>query len=537
MKSICYKVIGCLFICLLATSCKDEFLEEQPMDFLSPEGALINKAGFESAIVALHDAARTEIYRANATGIYMLNMGTDVATTGDESLQTFKDYEATVTPGSSTAAYFWNYEYLDMIMRANAIIEYAEKPTAQWESEEEKNAIVAEARFFRAYTYNGLANIYGGVPIVDQIYDEPKLDFVRSSREEVYDFARQDLEFASQWLPETTDQEGRIVKAAADHLLSEVYISLGEYDKAIASASAVINSGLYNLMTERFGNYADQPGDVISDLFKDGNQDRSSGNMETIWAFQFEFQTPGGLGGSNGNVGNMDLRGWGSFYSSIKDPDGNAGMVVADSLGRGVGWVRGTDYLFYDVWQDDWNDMRNSSYNIRREWYYNNPASPYYLQKVTYYPGLDTMQDIGPMLRKVEGETVLGINSGQTVKDKYVMRLAETYLLRAEAYLRKGDNINAAADINVVRARAQAELATPDQMTLDYILDERARELTTEEQRRRTLTRFGMLVERVRKYNPRSSSSIQEKHEFFPIPQSAIDANINAELTQNDGYN
>ncbi|GAB2777765.1 RagB/SusD family nutrient uptake outer membrane protein [Rhabdobacter roseus] len=536
MKSILHKLIGCVAILLLTTACQDTFLEETPLAFLSPEGALVNKAGFESAIAAIHQAARDEFNSANATGGFNLQLGTDVATTGDETIQAFKNYEATVTPNSGLAGSAWNWAYRTMLVRANAVIDYAQRPAAVWANEAEKNAIIAEARFFRAYTYNGLANTYGGVPIVDRIYEEPKLDFVRASRQEVYDFARQDLEFAAQWLPETTTQPGRIVKAAAQHLLAEVYISLGEYDKAIASASAVIGSGQFNLMTTRFGTQATQPGDVYADLFKDGNQNRSAGNRETIWALQFEFQAPGGLAGPNANVGNIDLRGWGSFYASARAPNGSVAMVVADSLGRGVGWVRGTNYLFYDLWQDDSKDMRNSPYNIRRVWYYNSPTSPFFRQPVTYYPGLDTMQHVGPMLRKVEGGAQLGVNNGQTIKDKYMMRLAETYLLRAEAYVRKGDNVKAAEDINVVRARAKAKPATPDQLSLDYILDERARELTTEEQRRRTLTRFGMLVERVRKYNHRSSSSIQEKHEFLPIPQSAIDANIGAKLEQNPGY-
>lgn len=521
---------------MLATACEDKFLDETPLAFLSPEGALVSKAGFESAIAGIHQAARDEFNNANATGVFNLQLGTDVATTGDETLQLFRNYEATLTANSGVASSAWNWAYRTMLVRANAVIDYAQRPAAVWANEAEKNAIIAEARFFRAYTYNGLANTYGGVPIVDRVYDAPKLDFVRASRQEVYDFARQDLEFAAQWLPETATQPGRIVKAAAQHLLAEIYISLGQYDQAIASASAVIESGQYELMTARFGTRASQPGDVYSDLFKDGNQNRSSGNRESIWVIQFEFQTPGGLGGPNANIGNMDLRGWGSFYASARAPDGSVAMVVADSLGRGVGWVRGTNYLFYDVWSDDSADMRNSPHNIRRVWYYNSPASPFVGRPVSYYPGLDTMQHVGPMLRKVEGGAQLGVNNGQTVKDKYGIRLAETYLLRAEAQVRKGDNIKAAEDVNVVRARAQTKPATPEQMSLDYILDERARELTTEEQRRRTLTRFGMLVERVREYNPRSSSSIQEKHEFLPIPQSAIDANMGAVLEQNPGY-
>ena len=111
-------------------------------------------------------------------------------------------------------------------------------------------------------------------------------------------------------------------------------------------------------------------------------------------------------------------------------------------------------------------------------------------------------------------------------------RLAETYLLRAEAYFRLNDLENAAKDINVVRERARAKPIQASDVTEDYILDERARELITEEPRRRTL------VDRVRKYSIRelTRTSIQDFHQWWPIPQTAIDSNVGAKLEQTVGY-
>ena len=124
----------------------------------------------------------------------------------------------------------------------------------------------------------------------------------------------------------------------------------------------------------------------------------------------------------------------------------------------------------------------------------------------------------GPFFEGGEGNY-----KGRTTKDLYVMRLAETYLLRAEAYVRKGDAASlqkAAEDVNVLRARANAKLASANEMNIDYILDERARELMTEEPRMRTLIRMGNLVERVRKYDidPVSRETIQDFNRFWPIP-------------------
>src|SRR3546814_165108 len=101
----------------------------------------------------------------------------------------------------------------------------------------------------------------------------------------------------------------------------------------------------------------------------------------------------------------------------------------------------------------------------------------------------------------------------------------------------KGDKINAAADINTVRARAQATDVAADEVDVDYILDERARELVVEEPRRLTLARLGLLDERIKLHNPVSAPSIQEFHNLWPIPQTEIDANVAATLSQNPGYN
>lgn len=539
--------VGILLAGLLIMQACQKSLEEVPISNLSNAAVLKDSIGFENYITALHEGARDEF--TNTDGInhnFNMQFGTDIATTGSPTIAPFRDYETYLTPSQVVVSFYWNWAYRTMLLRANTIIAYAGRPeaAAYWKSEAQRNAVIAEARFFRAYTFNVLANLYGGVPLVDTIYSAPKADFVRATRKQTYELAARDLEFASQWLPPTVPKtkEGRIVKAAADHLLSEVYISLGEYDKSIAAATRVINSGLYNLMTTRFGSERTEPGDVFSDLFRDGNQNRSSGNMESIYVLQIEDETPGGQGGT---VGNNNLRAWGSFYSSgsFRAPDGKAGFIVSDSMGRSVGWVRPTNYFFYDIWKDNWeNDIRNSAYNIRRTFVYNNPASTYFGKVVERRTQADdTMFYLYPTIRKIEGNPPQNgdLSRGRTFTDLIVYRLAETYLLRAEAYLRKGDPALAAADINVVRARANAKPVTLAEVTIDYILDERARELTVEEPRRRTLCRMGNLVERVQKYNirPDTRSSIKKKHLFFPIPQSAIDANYSAKLEQNPDYN
>ncbi|GAB3166537.1 hypothetical protein GCM10027291_12380 [Telluribacter humicola] len=538
---------------LTMSACNESFLDEKPLDRFSPENLLTTKAGFETILVALHKSARDErtLDRPDQMGT-----GTDVATSGVADGRFMKDYKL-VLPTDQVVVYYWDWAYANMLKNANLIITRAEDPGISW-TENEKNEVLAEAKFFRAFTYNVLVNLFGGVPIVDRELTEPRFDFERATRLEVLEFAKKDLEFAAEHLPNVVNnptKDGRIFKAAALHLLTEVYISLGietkdasYYDKAIAAATKVIDgsSGQYQLMTKRFGNTS-RPGDVFSDLFWTNQQNRSSGNLETIWAVQYEFLTVGGAEGQN-----HDLRWWGPQFENVRSPD-NKRILVSDSIGRSQGGNRPTNYFFYDIWKDNFkNDMRNSHYNIRRDWYYNDKSSSYFGKKARYTVvngkafianedgsptsiAVDTLRWFYPMIRKIEGELPAPL-SGRTNNDQIRMRLAETYLLRAEAYIHKGDMQNAAADINVVRARANAKPVSAADVTLDYLLDERARELTIEEARRRTLVRLGLLYKRATKYNWDAKATMEPYHELWPIPQKAIDANREAKLAQNPGY-
>jgi hypothetical protein len=146
-----------------------------------------------------------------------------------------------------------------------------------------------------------------------------------------------------------------------------------------------------------------------------------------------------------------------------------------------------------------------------------------------------------------------------------VFRLAETFLLRAEAYYWKGDLANAAADINKVRERAHAPLITASDVNIGYILDERARELYLEEPRKCELTRiafimaennlngysmdnfyqknywFDRIIEKNSFYNKgriweQFEYKISPYHVLWPVPQSAIDSNTGGRINQNVGY-
>lgn len=566
MKNIFSKISIVLFCLLANTACKDDFLNEVPLDRFSPENLLTNAAGFDAAVVALYEGARQE-HTIGSNNFEYMTVGTDQTQWGRNDSRGNKDYSLLNSNLDATIIY-WDWAYKQMIVRANLILENIDDPTIKIADDARKN-IKGQALFFRAYTYNFLANIYGGVPIVKARITEPKFDFVRNSRAEVLNFAAKDLEEASTLLPLDV-KDGRIPRAAAFHLLSEVYISIGmetkddsQYDKSIAASSKVISkeAGDYQIMTSRFGPAAARPGDVFSDIFVDGQINKSSGNKEVMWAWQFESTT---LGGSfTVALANNSIRYWAPEYDRIQTPN-RVLNISPDSLGRGIGVNSPTNYVKYDVWRLDPKDIRNSNFNFRRTFYYNNPADRDYVGKpiltrkvtngnlvivrndgVATTIVLDTLRQYYPYPRKIEGASLNGnVLSGNTAKDFSRMRVAETYLLRAEAYFRKRDLANAAKDINVVRERAKASPISSASVTEDFILDERTRELIVEEPRLRTLIRMGRLVDRVRKFNlapsvangPSAGKTIQDFNRFWPIPQKVIDANTGAKLEQNPGY-
>ena len=548
----------CFGFVTLFTSCNESILKETPMDFFSPENTFLSKAGFDAAIAGLHDGVRSEMAGADDANEYSMNFYSDLWTSASESPTLVFSQWLNLNATTNYPAFYWDWAYKQVIARANTIITRAENPDVKWSASTDKNQIVAEARFLRGYAYSVLVNLFGGVPIVKEEVTTPRFDYVRASKTEVLNFIVSDLTFASQNLPPTTTQQGRIVKAAADHYLSEMYLCLGQYDNAISSASNVINSGLYKIMTQRFGDLA-RPGDVFSDLFWTKQLNYSaSGNKETIWALQVEYGVTGGIPGDGGNA---QIRHYGPAFDNLKDPNNKQAILVCDSLGRGNGWITPTYYSRNTIWASDWNkDIRNSKYNIRRDFYYNNLA-PFKGQKIElvtgtdgkiYWKGtsplklvvpIDTLRYMFPWFRKLEGNYNGNPSSGKTYNEFIKARLAETYLLRAEAYLMKGDKQKAADDINVLRNRASATLVDPAKVDIDYILDERARELMCEERRLRTLIRMGKVLDRVPKYNFRerdlnSGASFLKanKNELWPIPQSAIDANKDAKLEQNPGY-
>lgn len=537
MKKIGYITL----IALLGLNSCSGFLDEELKSALGPDNTYTSSHGFEVGITGLYEYARSEFNAwdddENSFSHYAgtpnecFQVATDVAVTGNNDGNLLQFDNLSLTAESKYVNTWWEFGY-GLVANANQILEYSEYPNVVWDKPTDKIGYQAEARFFRAYAYRYLVYIYGDVPYVDKVERDFRVDFTRTPKAEVLGHMIDDLKFAVENLPEDPDavQVGRLTKWAALHLLSEVYLMAGMNAEAEDAAEQVINSHKFDLMKERFGTHTKEAGDVFSDLFKENNQNRTAGNKESIWVMQLEYNTPGGGGESE----DWMTRAWVPQYWNV------SGFMIADSLGGrglaqcvGLPWWIGEDSHFFEK-----TDIRNSEYNIKRHWYYNNPDSPLYGQEAEVTETTWMTGRLCPVITKYfYGAQRFGGSEGYggCTKDRMKFRLSETYLLLAEARINQGDKQGAAEAINVVRRRAHASEITADEATIDFLADERIRELVGEELRRFTLLRLGLLKERTQKYNPRAKIT-DNKFLLWPIPQNVINSNTGAEFPQNPGW-
>ena len=286
----------------------------------------------------------------------------------------------------------------------------------------------------------------------------------------------------------------------------------------------------------------------------------------------------------------------------IKTPNGANGMTdkagveigLVETYGRGVARIRPSGYTMYSNWVyngvTDWTDFRHKKDNgnwITMEMLtYNNPAlkgkNEWYGKNLQLYSSsgvllcLDTIRSWFQWPHyKVWIPDPDRVQPQGGPGDWYIYRLAETYLLRAEAYAWKGEWQKAADDINIIRQRASAKYmytaADLQQQSIGAVLDERNRELYLEEARKVELTRIAIIYARTGKkcYNGKTynmnnisqdnfwydrvieKSDLYNKnvptkygnlftcspyHIFWPIPSYAINSNTRGIINQNLGY-
>ena len=578
MKKIAYLALS---LCTLFACNDGDFLRENADDFLTVDNSYLNAAQFRTGLNEFYRVVRQNYnFQDNPVYFFHFGSGTDVMFRPNSDIEPFTDWSYV---NSTTDIFRIVYgRHYGMLYNVNQLLKQTENPNVRWSNEEEKLSIQAEARFFRGYCYRYLACMFGDVPLITEPVEEPSLSYTRTPRVDVYRQCVEDFEFAAQHLPTSVTDPGRVVKAAAYHYLTEMCIALGDesgdksmYQKAVDAASMVLDQkvGEYHLMTERFGWRKDVEGkDAFWDLFQMKSTDNYSnfsyqtGNKEAVWVIQVDKFLTGGLNDGLSTRTDQERVFWPSFWGSTKfGYDG----VARDWTGRGIAWLRPTNYFSYDLWgKSGAEDQRNSETNINRIYKAPKPIvggvevenyDTTYVTEVTLVDGTqyttrlrpgdeikrewltsrqDTMERFYPRLMKCGSDWHYAAEPANGfVMEFYAIRLAETYLLRAEAYMKNGNNDKAANDINTVRARSNAKPIGAGQVDIDYILDERARELYSEEFRTLTLCRLGLLYDRTKKFGYEASrKTVMEKNNLCPIPQSVIDANSQAEFPNNPGF-
>lgn len=540
-------------------SCDEkEFLKEVPLDFLTPSNAYVTESDFQNAIAGLYSTNRKNNYNYQR-GLDQWQ-ATDEAynARGDANEDRLGNLVAYFQPSTGYIRDYWNGRY-GLIKDANTIITRVQNSSLD---ESKKTVIEAEARFFRAYGYQQLVYMFGDIPLILEEVTGPKTDYVRNPKDDVLNAMKDDFLFAAQNLPSIASvKDGKVSNLVAYHYLAETCIGLKQYSEAIKYAGTVIDDNNTALMTSRFGSrksYA--PGNVYYDLFCRNNQNRqSSGNTEALWVIQMEEDVVGGhtVTTSTGYEWPLERYALPATYLCT-DPEGNTAFLGGNGRsdfncgGRGVSFMKSCDWLLYEAFEEQ--DLRNAPCCIVRTLVYDLPSSPYYGQSAIdgpsksknfseqswrWYPWLtkcSTPEDHPAALYADPATKTLKNTAGSTFLDQYRLRLAETYLLRAEAYLLNGDKESAAKDVNMIRNRVNATPVSASDVTIDYILDERMRELSYEEDRRVQLYRTGKFVERTRKYNEFNSAQVKDYMNIYPIPYSFIEANIDAPIEQNPGY-
>ncbi len=388
-------------------------------------------------------------------------------------------------------------------------------------SVENSEVITAEVRFIRALSYYYLIDVFGkGVLATEENFGQTD-PLPEASRQELFDYVEAEL-LAIEPILLTTNTYGRATKGAAQMLLAklylnaEVYTGTARYSDALTVSGRVINEGNYSLAPDFVSLFSTDndsgaaAAEIILPLIADANVSQSWGNTTYIVNGSLnDATTPlAQFGATEGWGGHRSSKAWyGLFGSGINN---STELRNCEDVRSQLFWI-GTD-------PDTMEDLHNFEMTDYKEW-------------TDGYPSI-----------KFRNVNASGGGSATQFSntDFPLFRLADAYLMYAECVLRGGggDMNTALQYVNNVRTRSGASAILQSELTLEFIIDERARELNLEGHRRSDLIRFGMFTGGTYiwpwKGGLQNGAAIPETYKLFPIPSSALQANPN--LTQNSGF-
>lgn len=584
---------------ILFTGCSD-WLDPKPLSFFTPENTYNSYNGLKTGTDMLNrDVRYFDYYPTSFSAdpcILSEYFFSEMAVNGrTDAGNTPVDLTALITPSAnlkgnnSQINNYWTYLYKG-IKDANTLLTRSE--TAEFENEDQRKEIEALAHFHRAFRYYRLVHQYGDVPFIVEEVTGPRYDFYSTKREAILRWLKNDLETTAPYLSNDVNI-GQVTQAAAYHLLAKIDLALGEFDAAIEACNKVIGDGVHHLMTERFGVDKNDPTkNVVWDLHQSENKHLPE-NKEVLYLVLDNYDETDARSATELEIKRQILPMYSATTSNIKTPNGKKAFVDNDEkknpylleYGRGICTLRQTWYATHMIWTLDNTDLRHAPGNWMRmeDLTYNNPAlatedPEWYgkpLQKYDSKGNLLLNDTIRSWCEWPHYKTNVADQKANNWRggwaDWYIFRLAETYLLRAEAYIWKGETGAAAADINEVRRRAQAREISASEATISMILDERARELFYEEPRKCELTRIAYIYAQTGKADDKGRTysmdkfsqdnffynrimdvtdfynkgvknaygltyTIQPYHVLWPIAETATSVNVQGHINQNYGY-
>lgn len=509
------------------------------------------KSGQEKLLVDMYSKFRS-VYNTGELQYY----GTDLymAITESPNERMFNGYDPSFNSTAGVVGPYWNNLY-EIVQEGNIFLSRASL-NMEGMTLEEFNEITGQGKILRALAYYYLVETFGPVPLYTTEQNTVITEVERTSEAEVYSFMVNELSEAVDLLSWDVQEPGRLGKAVAIQLLGKVYLT-----RAYRSYANPLD---FDMAAEQFDRIIEDPEspyellDSYASVYDENNQN----NSEVIWAIQYG-KDRNYIGGGNPQ---QSLFG---FNIVALEPD-LFDRVQADysAMSRGY-WI---NPRVHELFENPYVDSRYDA-TFQREFFVNNPNSDDFgklgiyfprwnddsgntNEAINYYafkedgdykwypqstalPILTTALDRMPIIKKFKDTQIDWGGPGS--REDVTFRLSDTYLLSSEANLGAGNFEKALNRINTLRRRAAVTPAERDNMEvtsvdLDYILDERARELLGDHDRWFDLKRTGKLIDRAKEYNifVEKYNNIGNIHLVRPIPQDEI--NKVDGLTQNTGY-
>lgn len=520
-----------LLVAVGFTSCTD-FLTEENKTQYSQDYIFNSEGGLDLAVSALYVLHRNYLgddSENNTT--WAVERGTDIVMTNGGTGNFYGTYDPNhLKPSAAQVSRMWTRMY-QIIGRCNEIIAAGE----DMEQTPQLEQTLAEAKAFRAQSYFLLFRTYDRIwlntePVTwENVNDER--DYRPATANEVYDLLYEDLGYAIEHLDWQSSMPGRFNQAAARAILAKVALWKKDWKTALDQAEAIDECGFYQLL------------DSPKEVFEGADLNHSEALMVQQWS-----ENPGGNLDTKSPKGHQFST---LFISMYRRPLGGKveESCTAENWGYTYGRCLPNPYLL--SLYDKAKDKRYNDYFIHR--YKNTSNENVQYGKTVVKPGdyfpetkdgaVD--QDILPGCTKHGDVTTRELHASRGYKDIILYRLADVYIMGAEAALRLNDQTKAKYFYNKTWQRA-GNAAFTGTLTLQHIIDEEAREMCFENDRWYFLKRLGILIDQVRKYagNEGWQASLAGRTNLpanphfvrWPIPEEEI-INMGADnFPQNIGY-